>query len=260
MSYAVPASHPMAASVSYAAAPQVAYASAPRVMAPAVNPLAYAMPQYATAQPMPQYASAMSAPAVAGPLVDPQSIQRQKEEHAKGLESQLKNGAETLGQAHKNQIAMLHAAATQQKQQYLLHMDQKVKEQELMLGQQYNQALMQLQQAAQAQRAELEIQAAKLTLAYQQSQTSDQFAVHKAQLEKQSYEHQARLHAEMAQLGPVPAPFAAPAAYAAPMTYAAPPTSMQGGGSYVPPGYASGPPNRASYVPPTDGSVQTFRR
>jgi len=246
-------SHPMA----YAAAPMATtYAAAPQMVMSAPGAT------YAAAPQMVMSAPPMQTPALQ-PMVDPQTIQQQKEQHAKGLEVQLKTGAETLGMTHKRQIDMLHAASTQQKQQYDLHLDQKVKEQELAMSQQYNQALMQLQQAAQAQRAELEQQAARLTLEYQQRRTTDEFASHKAQLEKQSYEQQARLSAEMARIGgqPMAVPMSAPitAAYAAPPTmmhpgtsfapptaysampaYAAPPTMIHAGGSYAPqPVYAA---------------------
>ena len=216
-------------------------------------PYQMAAPAYATVMPAAQ--PAMAYAAAPQPLVDPQTIQNQKEGHAKSLETQLRQGAEQLGQAHKNQVDMLHASATQQKMQYDLHMDQKVKEQELMMSQQYNQQLMQLQQAAQAQRAELEQQAARLTLEYQQQKTSHEFTQHKSQLEKQSYEQQAQLHAQMQKLG---APIGAPhpmAAYGAPSFQ-----SVQAG--YPVASYAAPPMTthmqvmqRGSYVPPMGGAV-----
>merc|ERR1719282_68656 len=99
-------------------------------------------------------------------LPDPEAIAIQKEAYAKDLENQLAKGVETLGETHKRQTDDLHSRANQEKTRYNLAMDQQVKQQELILSQEYNEQLMRLQQAAQVKRAELEQQATSLTLEF----------------------------------------------------------------------------------------------
>lgn len=133
-------------------------------------------------------------------IPDPESIKTQKEQFALDLEEQLRQGVESLGQAHKQQTEALHTSANQEKHRYNLVLDQQVKQQELLLSQQYNEQLMRLQQAAQAQRAGLEKQACSLILEYQQQKVQEEFVAQQTGIQKQHQEAQLRLQDEMQKL------------------------------------------------------------
>merc|ERR1719409_1271577 len=118
-------------------------------------------------------------------MADPNAVGKQKEEYARQLERQLKDGADKLGETMKAQIDALHNQAAQEKSLHSLLVDQQVKQQELILSQQYNQQLMLLTQAAQRQGAELEQQATNLMLDYQQRKVEEDFLASQAGVEKQ---------------------------------------------------------------------------
>lgn len=129
---------------------------------------------------------------------DPTAVSRQKEEYARALEGQLKEGADQLGTTMKQQVDALHAQAAQEKSLHSLLVDQQVKQQELLLSQQYNQQLMLLTQAAQRQGAELEQQATNLMLDYQQRKVEEDFVASQAGVEKQFAEMQQKFVSELA--------------------------------------------------------------
>lgn len=170
-----------------------------------------------------------------GPLADPDTIRKQKEQYAVDLEEQLKKGVEVLGETHKQKMEELHARANQEKTRYNLAMDQQVKQQELVLSQQYNEQLMRLQQAAQAKRAELEQQATSLTLEFQQRKVQEEFMVSQRGIQQQHHEAQARLTDEMTRLGLAPPSAPSVTNYAAPPTGGAPGMQAVGMMPYVPP-------------------------
>jgi len=135
-------------------------------------------------------------------LPDPETVRRQKDQHAKNLEEQLQQAVEQLGEQHRQHTELLHATANQEKHRYNLAMDQKVKQQELFLSQQYNEQLMRLQQAAQAQRAGLEKQACSLILEYQQKKVQEEFVAQQVGIQRQHWDAQVKLSEEIQKLGP----------------------------------------------------------
>jgi len=138
-----------------------------------------------------------SVPCLTAGLPTPDAVQTQKENYARSLEVELKQGVELLGATHKQKTEYLHATANQQKHQYNTMLDQQVKQEEMLLSQQYNEQLMMLQQAAQQQRAELEQQAAGLQLAWEQRQTQEEFLKEQMGIQQRYAQVQRELAAEM---------------------------------------------------------------
>lgn len=159
----------------------------------------------AVAQTMPQPGSLAMPPATRlghlQELADPDTVQKEKEKYARDLDEQLRRGVEVLGEAHRWQTGDLHARAKQEQTRYNLAVDQKVKQQELLLSQEYNEKLMKLQQVAQAKRAELELQATGLMLEFQQRKVQEEFLVQQVSIQQQHQEAQKRLADEMHSLG-----------------------------------------------------------
>lgn len=180
----------------------------------------------------------------------PDAIQRQKEDFARSLELQLKQGVDMLGATHKKKTDDLHANANQQKHQFNLQLDQQVKQQEMVLSQQYNQQLMMLQQAAQQQRAELEQQASALTLEWQQRKTHEEFLTEQVGIQKRYSEVQQQLAHEMDKINSAstgsmllppqsgPSMLSYGSSVAPPLSYGssvAPPLLPSGGSALLPP-------------------------
>lgn len=142
----------------------------------------------------------MQVPCLTAGLPTPDAIAQQKEAYARGLEEQLKQGVELLGQTHKQKTDFLHRTANQNKHQYNLLLDQKVKQQEMELQQQFNQQLMILQQAAAQQRTELEQQAASLCLEWEQRNTQQEFLKQQAGIQQRYAQVQKEIQGEMSKL------------------------------------------------------------
>eukprot|EP00913_Durusdinium_trenchii_P009438 g8871.t1 len=61
-------------------------------------------------------------------LPEPNSIERQKNAYARGLEEQLRHGTDVLAQQLKQQSDYLLAMGDQRKRQYALQVDQEIKQ------------------------------------------------------------------------------------------------------------------------------------
>jgi len=88
-------------------------------------------------------------------LPEPGTVQRQKDEHVRNLDDQLRKGAIQLDAEHKQQRDTMHQAAEEQKKQFGLKVDQQVKMQEMDLDHQFLQVLQYVKQQATRQRAQL---------------------------------------------------------------------------------------------------------
>jgi len=106
-------------------------------------------------------------------LPDPKQIESQRGAYMKGLDEQLKQGADVLNQQLKQQQEYLLRMGDQQKRQYGLQVDQGIKAKELDLVQQHNHQLLMLQQAAQQQKVALEQQANSLLIEYNQKKATE---------------------------------------------------------------------------------------
>lgn len=168
-----------------------------------IPPPHWAQPAPPVVQPAPMAPPVpLALPEVAGEeLPPPDVIQKNKDGSTKELENQLKKGAEHLGNTHKEKTDYLHAVANQQKQQFNVMLDQQVKEQEMILLQEYNQQLKRLQQAAQSRKAELETQANKMAMNWQQQKVMEEFVRHKNGIEEQYEEAKAEIDSKIAELG-----------------------------------------------------------
>jgi len=187
-------------------------------------------------------------------IPDPASIQSQKDRFARSLEEQLHQGAQLLNQQHKNKIDQLHAQANVSKAHYHLAVDQRVKQEELVLTEKYNDTLMMLQQAAQAKRTELEQQACAMMLEYQQKKTADEFANNESGIKQQYHEAQANLSKQLHKLNAnAPRGPSFMATQAMPVANYAPPP---GAALYAPPAslFPATPHATLPYMPPAQGS------
>jgi len=133
-------------------------------------------------------------------IPDPSSIDRQKANYARGLEEQLQAGTSVLNQQLKQQTDYLYAVGDQEKRQYALQVDQRIKQQEMDLAKQHNEQVMMLQQAAQQQKSALEHQANALLLEYNQKKAQEDLLVQQYQFQKQNYEIQLKYNDEMRNL------------------------------------------------------------
>lgn len=149
-------------------------------------------------------AATLKVPCLTAGMPTPDAIATKKEEYARNLEHELRNGVQLLGKVHKQKTDELHTKADQGKHQYNLVLDQQVKQQEMYLSQQYNEQLMILQQAAQQQRAELEQQAAALILEWQQRQTQVEFVKEQQGIQKRFAQVQQEIASEMEKVGIAP--------------------------------------------------------
>jgi hypothetical protein len=133
-------------------------------------------------------------------------VAKQKEEYARSLDEQLKEGAEKLAATMKAQIDELHAQVAQEKTLHGLLVDQQVKQQELILSQQYNQQLMMLTQATQRKGAQLEQEATHLMLNYHQKKVEEDFVASQDAVESQFSDMQKKFAEELAKASVFPAP------------------------------------------------------
>lgn len=122
-------------------------------------------------------------PALTAGLPDPHQIESQRGSYMKGLDEQLKQGADVLNQQLKQQQDNLLRMGDQQKRQFGLQVDQQIKHQELELVQQHNHQLLMLQQAAQQQKVALEQQANALLIEYNQKKANEDLASQMFQFE-----------------------------------------------------------------------------
>jgi len=113
------------------------------------------------------------------------------------LDEQLKQGAEVLNAQLKQQQECLLRMGDQEKRQFGLQVDQRIKHQELELVQQHNQQLLMLQQAAQQQKAALEQQANALLLEYNQKKAAEDLASQMFKFEADAQEAHKRYDQEM---------------------------------------------------------------
>mmetsp|Transcript_64377 Transcript_64377/g.121960 ORF Transcript_64377/g.121960 Transcript_64377/m.121960 type:complete len:559 (-) Transcript_64377:196-1872(-) len=204
-------------------------------------------------------------------LPDPESIQKQKAGHSQTIESQLRDGADTLGASHKQKTDYLHALANQQKHQFNLMLDAQVKAQEKELTQQYQNDLVRLQQAAQQRRAQLECQAAALTLEWQQKKTAEEFLRQNDGIEQQYSQAQEQIEKAIEKFGRDPTSLAIASAKMMPTvvpnpggptkkassfggspvaTYSTPLAHMTSSSLRVP-----GPASRMQYIPPSPATL-----
>jgi len=106
----------------------------------------------------------------------------------KGLDEQLKQGADVLNKQLKQQQDYLLRMGDQQKRQYGLQVDQSIKAKELELVQQHNHQLLMLQQAAQQQKVALEQQANALLIEYNQKKATEDLSSQMAHFENEARE------------------------------------------------------------------------
>ncbi|CAK9095928.1 unnamed protein product [Durusdinium trenchii] len=139
-------------------------------------------------------------PSLTAGLPEPNSIERQKNAYARGLEEQLRHGTDVLAQQLKQQSDYLLAMGDQRKRQYALQVDQEIKQREMELAQQHNEQLLLLQQAAQQQKSALEHQANALLLEYNQKKAQEDLAYQQYQFQKKQYETQLQYNEEMKEL------------------------------------------------------------
>jgi len=132
-------------------------------------------------------------------MPDPITVQRQKEGYVRTLDDQLRQGAVTLDNQHKQQRDTMHQAAEQQKQQFGQQVDQQVKMQEMDLDHQFLQVLQYVKQQATRQRAQLEQQAMQLSFEYQEKKVEEDMLAHQFELSK----NQQVLKTQMLQQGPL---------------------------------------------------------
>jgi hypothetical protein len=130
-------------------------------------------------------------------LPDPKAVEQQREQYMKTLDEQLKQGAEVLNAQLKQQQECLLRMGDQEKRQFGLQVDQRIKHQELELVQQHNQQLLMLQQAAQQQKAALEQQANALLLEYNQKKAAEDLASQMFKFEADALEAHKRYDQEM---------------------------------------------------------------
>lgn len=100
-------------------------------------------------------------------LPTPDSIQRQKEVYVKSLETQLKQGVDMLGSAHKAKTDNLHNTANKRKHDNNVMLNNMLKQQEDMLDRQFEQQSAALKQIAAQRLVELNQQAEALLQALQ---------------------------------------------------------------------------------------------
>jgi len=148
-----------------------------------------------------QGVATMQVPCLTQGLPTPDSIAQQKEAYARDLEGQLREGVQLLGQTHKQKTDLLHRTANENKQKYNLMLDAEVKKKEMLIQQQFNHQLLVLQQAAQQQRAELEQQAAGLTLDWEHRQTQDEFLKEQAAVQQRYAQAAQEMEKEMEKFG-----------------------------------------------------------
>lgn len=184
----------------------------------------------------------------------PDAIQRQKDEHMRSLEAQLKGTMEAFGAQHRLELDAVRNQAEQQIRGFQLSVEREVKRAELALSQQYNRKMMMAQQQAEAQRAEIERQASQYMLQFNQCKTQDAFLQQNQVIEMQHAQMQAKMSEDMQRLGKdvgcqMQAKMAAPRLFASvavppgspAVAYAAPP-------GYMPPSLPGTP--QTSFVPP----------
>lgn len=109
----------------------------------------------------------LEVPCLTSGLPTPDSVQAQKEAHAKELELELRRGVDQLSKEHKKLTDNLHANANHQRSQYSIALSRMVKEQETLLRDQHEAQLRELRWMAQRQIGELERQAELLVNAWQ---------------------------------------------------------------------------------------------
>lgn len=121
-------------------------------------------------------------------LPNREQIESQRGAYMKGLDDQLKQGADVLNKQLKQQQEYLLRMGDQQKRQYGLQVDQGIKAKELELVQQHNHQLLMLQQAAQQQKVALEQQANALLIEYNQKKATEDLTSQMAQFENEARE------------------------------------------------------------------------
>jgi len=139
-------------------------------------------------------------PTLTAGLPDPVSVDRQKNAYSRGLDDQLKHGTDVLAQQLKQQSEYLAEVGAQQKRQYMLAVDQEIKQQEMMLAQQHNEQLLMLQQAAQQQKSALEQQANALVLEYNQKKAQEELLQKQYEYAQEHYELQLKYQEELRDL------------------------------------------------------------
>jgi len=133
-------------------------------------------------------------------LPDPKQIEVQRGAYMRGLDEQLKQGADVLNQQLKQQQEYLLKMGDQQKRQYGLQVDQGIKQKELELVQQHNHQLLMLQQAAQQQKVALEQQANALLIEYNQKKAAEDLSSQMYTFENEAREAHAKYTTEIQSL------------------------------------------------------------
>jgi len=139
-------------------------------------------------------------PCLTSGLPDPESVHRQKNAYSKGLDDQLKHGTDVLEQRLKQQSEYLSMMGAQQKRQYMLAVDQHIKQQEMLLAQQHTEQLLALQQSAQQRKSALEQQANALVLEYNQKRAQEELLQKQYKHAQDHYELQMKFQEELRQI------------------------------------------------------------
>mmetsp|Transcript_5567 Transcript_5567/g.9990 ORF Transcript_5567/g.9990 Transcript_5567/m.9990 type:complete len:402 (-) Transcript_5567:30-1235(-) len=174
-------------------------------------------PPQASAASAPAPAVASNVPPSAPPpslianMPDPDDVRRQKDQHLRTLDSQLKEGLEKLDTQIKEKRKMMLAQAEKQKIDFGLKVDAEVKMQELDLDKQFLSVVQYVKQEATRQRAMLEQQAMQLSFQYQEKKVEEDMLAQQFELHKQQHAVQETLQrqlplAPLKSLVPLPVP------------------------------------------------------
>mmetsp|Transcript_128719 Transcript_128719/g.227817 ORF Transcript_128719/g.227817 Transcript_128719/m.227817 type:complete len:397 (-) Transcript_128719:49-1239(-) len=177
-------------------------------------------PPQASAASAPAPAVASNVPPSAPPpslianMPDPDDVRRQKDQHLRTLDSQLKEGLEKLDTQIKEKRKMMLAQAEKQKIDFGLKVDAEVKMQELDLDKQFLSVVQYVKQEATRQRAMLEQQAMQLSFQYQEKKVEEDMLAQQFELHKQQHAIQETIQRQppvtpLKSLVPLPVPMPA---------------------------------------------------
>jgi len=129
-------------------------------------------------------------------MVDPDSVEQQRQGYAKALASNLEKASQEIAKQVQGQKQELAQRAALEKANYEVMMDQFIQQQALAMDQQTNLEIMRLQQAAVADKSHLEKEAVGLKMAYEERKAEEDMMLRQFEIERQFREQTAPLTAE----------------------------------------------------------------
>jgi len=127
---------------------------------------------------------------------DPAVIRNHKTQYSENLTTQLDQGSQHVKEQNEERKRELRAQAEQRKAQLGLEIDQQVRMQEKQLDEEATKAIWEMKMAALEQKAQLEQQAAALTLEYQTRKMHEEFMTAQADMARQYHESHMQIRNE----------------------------------------------------------------